>query len=183
MSKSFLSKIALIAVFIITSCNDTKETSNQSNREVVSNSSNKEVTLILEFKNKVNDVFRVYYSDDPTLEITGENVLNKYVFTRGNDFQTVLFKFPRGEKPYKLRLDLGVNQSSTEITIKNISIKYGDNIINGDDGLFLNYWGANQSLQWDNTNYFYNIVPFENNKTPMLISNEELNKAILELYQ
>lgn len=183
MSKFFFLKIAFLAVFIFTGCDNTKEANNQSESEVVSNSLTKDVTLILEFKNKVNDIFRVYYSDDPSLEITGENVLNKHVFTNGNEFQKVEFKFPLGEKPYKLRLDLGVNQASTEITIKNISVKYGDKIIDGNDGLFLNYWGANQSLSWDATNYFYNVVPVDGMKSPMLISNPDLNNELLNLYK
>ncbi|MEZ4786916.1 MAG: hypothetical protein R2790_03330 [Flavobacterium haoranii] len=180
MSKFFLLKIAVM-VILITGCEKTKESISQSNNE--SNSVAKEVILTLEFKNKVNDIFKVYYSDDPTLEITGENVINKYVFTKGNDFQIVEFKFPIGEKPYKLRLDLGVNQSSTDITIKDITIKYDNKIIDGNDGLFLNYWGANQSLVWNNVDYFYSIVPYNGSKIPTLISNPDLDKELLNLFE
>lgn len=182
MEKIFFRKMLLLAAFlIILSCNST-DNSDEKNLDTKSDIASNEITLIIEFKLNSNDKFNVYYSDEPNLDITGENVLSKYVFTN-NDFQKLTFNFPKGEKPYKIRLDLGNNPKATEITIKNITLKYGDKKIDGNDGLFLKYWFANQSLQWDNTNYFYNIVPFENSKNPMLISNEELNNSILELYK
>jgi hypothetical protein len=180
MSFKNLTYLIITSLFLL-GCSEEKKDSHSedSNKK----SATEEVIMLLEFKNNINDVFKVYYSDDPNLEITGENVISKTVFNRGNDFQTIKFKFPIGEKPYKLRIDLGLNQKSENITIKNISLLYKDKIIDGDDGAFLNYWGQNQSLVWDNENYFYKIIPFEGNKTPILISNQELNNQLLEFYK
>ena len=182
MRNLFLRKSLLLAVvFMVIGCNKNSSTEVEK-KENETNVLSNDVSLKLEFKLNANDQFKVYYSDEPNLDITGENVLSKYVFV-DNSFQELTFNFPKGEKPYKIRIDLGNNPNASQITIKNISLNFGDKMIDGNDGQFLKYWFANQSLQWDNTNHFYNIVPFENNKTPMLISNEELNKAILELYQ
>lgn len=182
MKKIFFRKMLLLTSFFIVFGCGNNNNPDEKIIEAKSDLASNEISLTIEFKLNSNDKFNVYYSDEPNLDITGENVLSKYFFNN-NEFQKLTFNFPKGEKPYKIRLDLGNNPNATQITIKDITLKYGDKSIDGNDGLFLKYWFANQSLQWDNTNYFYNIIPFENSKNPMLISNEELNNAILELYK
>lgn len=140
------------------------------------------VTLIIEAKILHNDKFQIYYTNKPNIELNGENLLNKFVYG-SDEMQTVVFEFPKNEKPYKIRLDLGENEDQTNLTIKNISLRYKDEKINGDEGKFLDYWSANESLFYDSAKFIYNIVPFNNLHDPLLISNINLEKKLLKFKQ
>lgn len=175
------SLILLIAIMtMLSSCNSDKK--NNTNESHNNDKENKELELIVEFKSSVNDRFKVYYTVAPNVEITGEYILTNYTFGSDN-VQKTIFKFPVGALPYKLRLDVGENQSVDKISIKNISIKYKDKYINGDNGNYMPYWSLNESIKYDENNFIYNILPVNGKKGPVLIANVDLEEELLKLYK
>ncbi|WP_438964937.1 hypothetical protein [Flavobacterium sp.] len=153
------------------------------NKEEKNNSTTLEnVELLIEFNYNTPDKFIVYYSTDLNEEIDGSKMIEKKVFG-GNYMQKLNFNFPNGDLPKVIRLDVGKNQKAENIIIKNISIKYNNKIINGDDGLFIANWDCNKSIIFDEENLKYNIVPFEGKKDPVLISNVNLTEELLKLYK
>jgi len=152
-------------------------------KEESSENTTKNVQLILEFKTSVNDKFKIYYSKNPNTEIGGELFIDKYIYG-ANDMQKVIFNFPKGDLPYKIRLDVGTNQKVETITIKNISIVYGDKTLSGDEGEFMKFWSPNECIKFDDVNYIYTLVPSTNGiKTPVFMANIELQKKLRGLFK
>ena len=169
--------LAMIIVLTI-SCgkSDEKESSDKSTN------SKKQFELILEFKTPVNDKFKIFYTVVPNVEITGDHMIEKYIY--GNaEMQKVTFKFPNGDLPHKIRLDVGLNQNVNNITIKNISLLYGDKIINGDEGEYMKYWSPNDCIKYDETNFVYTLIATNGMKTPVFIANVELQKKLRNLFK
>lgn len=161
--------------FLLISCNLTQK----EDAAVEKKSTSDDVTLTLEAKFLLNDKFQIYYTKEPNVELNGDNLLNKYVY--GSDqMQKVVFKFPKGIIPYKIRLDLGENVGQKNISVKNISINYKDNEINGDDGEFMKSWTTNASLVYDNNKFIYNIELINGLHDPLLITNVNLEKKLLK---
>lgn len=152
-------------------------------KEESSENTPKNVQLILEFKTSVNDKFKIYYSKNPNTEIGGELFIDKYIYGT-NDMQKVIFNFPKGDLPYKIRLDVGTNQKVENITIKNISIVYGDKTLSGDEGEFMKFWSPNECIKFDDVNYIYTLIPSTNGiKTPVFMANIELQKKLRGLFK
>lgn len=142
-------------------------------------SSTDEVTLTLEASFLQNDKFQIYYTKEPNVELSGDLVIDKYVY--GNDqMQKIDFKFPKGVIPYKIRLDLGENMEQKNISVKNISIQYKDQVINGDDGQFMKSWTTNESLVYDPFKFIYNIKLINGLHDPLFISSFDIEKKLLK---
>lgn len=173
MNKFLKSSFILLSLIAFSCGSDNKEEKNQEN----SGTESKQVELIVEFKSPVNDRFKVFYTVAPNVEISGEYLINKLTYG-SNDFQEVVFQFPVGAIPYKLRLDVGENQSVENLTIKNISLKYKDKVVDGDNGEFMKMWSPNSSLVYDEQNFVYKIVPVDGKKGPVFIANVDLEKEL-----
>ena len=117
MKKLLFLSLTLV-VLLTVSCGSDKKTEPSTENTTENND---QVTLVLEFKTLVNDKFKIYYSKEPNVEIGGEHFIDKYIYG-DDDMQKTVFKFPKGVFPYKIRLDVGVNQKVENITIKNISV-------------------------------------------------------------
>ncbi|WP_177730883.1 hypothetical protein [Flavobacterium inviolabile] len=172
--KSLIKYFFLLTTLFLVSCGS--ETKKES-ENAVSETKSKQVELTVEFKSPVNDRFKVFYTVVPNVEITGEYMMTKYTYG-SNDMQKIVFTFPVGALPYKLRLDVGENQSVDNITIKNISLDYKDIHIDGDNGEFMNQWSPNESLKYDDQNFVYNLIPVNGKKGPVFIANIELEKKL-----
>ncbi|HRB72364.1 MAG: hypothetical protein E2604_01685 [Flavobacterium sp.] len=172
--RSLMKSIFLVAALSLVSCNsETKKDSKTETTEAKSD----QVELTVEFKSPLNDRFKVFYTVAPNVEITGEHMMTH--FTYGSDeMQKIVFKFPAGVLPYKLRLDVGENQSATNLTIKNVSLDYKDIHIDGDNGEFMNLWSPNGSIKFDEQNFVFNLIPINGKKEPVFIANIELEKKL-----
>jgi len=178
MKKTAFLALALIAL-LISSCGSKEK--DQSEENSSDNGNGKIAELIVEFKSTSNDKFKVYYSKDANSEIGGELFIDKYTYG-SNEMQKVVFKFPEGEYPYKIRLDVGVNQKVENLTIKNITFKYGDKTIEGDEGEFMKYWSPNECIKFDEVNFVYNLVPSANGiKSPVFMANIDFQKKLRSL--
>lgn len=172
--KSLIKSLFLLTTLFLVSCGSETKKNNESE---VSEAKNDQVELTVEFKSPVNDRFKVFYTIVPNVEITGEHMMTKYTYG-SDEMQKIVFTFPTGALPYKLRLDVGENQSVNNITIKNVSLDYKDIHIDGDNGEFMNQWSPNESLKFDDQNFVYNLIPVNGKKEPVFIANIELEKKL-----
>ncbi|MBL7867728.1 MAG: hypothetical protein JNM71_06885 [Flavobacterium lindanitolerans] len=170
----FLKSSFILLSLIAFSCNSD---SKKGKEPEASKTESDQVELIVEFKSPVNDKFNVFYTVAPNVEITGEHLMSRMTYG-DNTFQKVVFKFPDSVVPYKIRLDVGGNQSVENLTIKNISLKYKDKVIDGDNGEFMKLWSPNSSLVYDEQNYVYKIVAVNGLKSPVFMANVELEKRL-----
>lgn len=138
--------------------------------------------LIVEMIYPYADKFLVFYTTDINADIDGSKVIEKMVFGTQN-MQKIVFKFPKGDFPQLIRLDVGKNQNAQNITIKNISIKYGDKIIDGDDGVFMLNWSPNNCLSFNKETLSYNIIPNNGVKDPVFMSNTVIQEELLKMFQ
>jgi hypothetical protein len=165
----------LLPFMMLLSCNSAQKddvaAENQSNAD--------EVTLTLEAAFLHNDKFQIYYTNEPNVELSGENLIDKYVYGNGQ-MQKIDFKFPKGVIPYKIRLDLGENTEQKSISVKNISIHYKDHVINGDDGDFMKSWTTNEALVYDTNKFIYNIELINGLHDPLFITSIDLEKKLLK---
>ncbi|WP_438964938.1 hypothetical protein [Flavobacterium sp.] len=140
---------------------------------------NNKFQLEIEYLNKYNDKVRIYYTKVPGKEIDGSNYIDLYVYGKPN-YQKLTINFPEFITPYNIRLDISENQKIEKLSIKNISLKYGNSLIDGDNGLYMNYWSLNESIIYNNENYYHDVIvsPVVGKKIPILISNIILNEKI-----
>ena len=166
----------LLPLIMLLSCNSAQKDEVTLEKQ----SSTDEVTLTLEASFLQNDKFQIYYTKEPNVELSGDLVIDKYVY--GNDqMQKIDFKFPKGDIPYKIRLDLGENMEQKNISVKNISIQYMDQVINGDDGQFMKSWTTNESLVYDPSRFIYNIKLINGLHDPLFITSVDMEKKLLKL--
>ena len=166
----------LVVFAVIVSCGSDKE-------EVQKKAKSPQdiVQLIVEFKSLFNDKFEVYYTVEQGEMIKGDYRLESYVYG-SNEMQKIVFDFPTGELPYKIRLDVGENQSVNQMTIKNISVKYKDKLIDGDYGKFMVYYNLYESIKYNKETFMYEFVSINGKKDPFLFSNEYMDTNLLDLY-
>lgn len=138
---------------------------------------NKKFQLEIEYLNPVNDKIKIYYTTIPGKEIDGSNFIDYYTYGKPN-YQKILIDFPEKVTPYLIRLDISENQELNHLSIKNISLKYGERKINGDNGLYMNYWSPNESLKYNNYKYDIIVSPNTNKKSPLFISNVHFTEEI-----
>ncbi|WP_309640590.1 hypothetical protein [Flavobacterium sp.] len=177
MKKLLLLSLTLV-VLLTVSCGSDKK--NEPAAAENSTENNDQVALVLEFKTLVNDKFKIYYSKEPNVEIGGEHFIDKYIYG-DDDMQKTVFKFPKGVFPYKIRLDVGMNQKVENITIKNISVTYKDKVLDGDEGEYKKFWSPNECLKFNETNFVYDLVPSNGLKSPVFMANVEFQKKLIAL--
>lgn len=179
LPKKFMKNITFFSVLLpfimLLSCNSAQKDDAALEKE----SSADEVTLTLEAAFLQNDKFQIYYTKEPNVELNGEHFIDKYVYGK-DQMQKIDFKFPKGVIPYKIRLDLGENMEQKNISVKNISINYKDQVINGDDGEFMKSWTTNGSLVYDPSKFIYNIELINGLHDPLFISSVDVEKKLLK---
>lgn len=174
MKKALCHGLIIISLLFI-SCDSNKkeETSEETTKKDL-------VELILEINSPLNDKFKIYYTKEANSEITGEHFIEKR-FYGSSEMQKVVFQFPNGDMPHKIRLDVGVNQKAENITIKNISVAYKDKLINGNEGEFMKFWSTNECLKFNENDQNYTVIPANGQKTPIFIANVELEKELKKI--
>ncbi len=171
--------ILIVSLFILTNTSCNKEKVNDS---TLGNSKDEVVELTVEFISPVNDKFLLFYTVNPDAVLTDKYALKNYTYG-SPEMQKTVFKFPPGALPYKIRLDVGENQSVESLIIKNISIKYKNKVIDGDYGNFMKYWGSNESIKFNEETLRFDIIQINGIKDPLFISNPDLDRELKNLYQ
>lgn len=88
--------------------------------------------------------------------------------------QRLTFNIPDGEKAENLSICVSKNKEQAYITIKNVTIKNGENLIlNGDNGKFNEYFATDPSFSWDAKNSRFNLN-HTNKYPPSIVGNDKL---------
>lgn len=134
--------------------------------------------VIINVKVLEDDKFQLFYVDDSS---EGKYNINKRTVTYvngKNEFQSVEFKLPANVLPRKFRIDVGENNYETAIDIKEIEIKFNNNLIKINDKVLERFFQPNQYLKKLKNNYMRIKIdgrydPFIDS-TPLLIKKIEL---------
>ena len=129
-----------------------------------------------------DDTFQLYYMEDDSKPYDEKNSI--YVDVKGSTSpQDIIFRLPKDELPYFLRLDFGINKNQSEITVKNFKIDYFDKTLEFKDGLFFNYFVVNEDTMKKDT-LKSSVIPFvlkDGGYDPMSYSELGLEKEIQKL--
>lgn len=101
------------------------------------------------------------------------NSISKPIYA-SNQMQKMVFDLPKNITPENFRIDFGFNSTQTNITIKNITIKYKNQIIDGDLGNFSKYFTSNPFISWDPDYFGYKLNKINDEYDPFMIGNDLL---------
>ena len=132
----------------------------------------------LDVKVEHDDKFQLFYIND---SLEGGYSINKRLvnsFKGSNDFQPINFKLPSGVLPYKFRIDVGEKGIETLISIRNITLKLNNNVIQINDSAIERFFKPNIYLDKSGNDFIRKKVegrcdPFFVS-TPLLIKKMEL---------
>ena len=160
--------LPLVILFILGACQNLKTTDN----EVIKDNYSVEIEGVFH----KNDKIELYYLADGK-DWNNENFISKAIYA-SNKMQNIVLDLPAGVIPENFRIDLGVNPSQANITIKNISIKYKNKIINGENEQFLELFTPNEFVKWDMNYYGYKLSSVNGAYDPYLMGNDLLKDKI-----
>lgn len=139
------------------------------------------VEVIVEGIFKENDKISVFY--DQNLEkgnFSSDKKVEKMVY--GSPvLQKFVFQIPDDEEPSGIKIDLGVNPNQKEITLKNISVSYQNDTINGDNGAYLNLFKFKNQLTYDEKRFVFTIQGQEENYNPYLSGMGDFREKLSKL--
>jgi hypothetical protein len=168
-AKQNLKKLTVILLLIFMSCdNKSKEDKEVENQEGYS--------LKIEGLFLKNDKIQVYYLVGE--EWKEENSILFPVYSNPS-LQTLDIKLPPKLVPNNIRIDISSNKTQQNITLKNISVfKGNDVIIYGDNELFSNYFVLNEYITWDNDYFGYKVQEVNGIYDPYFIGNDTFIKNL-----
>lgn len=154
----------LLLFFILISCkNDVvKEEQNTSIKDNFS--------VVIEGVFEKNDKLQVFYLIDGQ-EWSEENSVAQAIYA-SKDMQKIELDFPKNIKLKNVRVDLGFNPTQSYVTIKNISLKYKDEIIDGDLEGYILYFTPNEYVVWDPNYFGYKLNTIDGKYDPFMLGNE-----------
>lgn len=119
-----------------------------------------------------NDKLQVFYLIDGDVWKDDHSV-SQPVYA-SDEMQKVVVNFPDKVVPQNIRVDLGFNPTQTNVTVKNISIKYKSKVIDGDFDKFTKYFYHNEFVEWDPNYFGYRLFSVNDKYDPFLMGNDEL---------
>lgn len=93
--------------------------------------------------------------------------------------QKIIFDFPEGENPENFNITVSTNKEQPFVTISNVTIKIGDNTIDGTNYKYSDYFATDTSFSWDLENSRYNLT-HTNKYPPVLVGNEKLESFVVQ---
>lgn len=129
------------------------------------------VTVTIETVFGKNDYLKISYLKNGTW--SDDNTLSKPIYA-SNQMQKIEFDLPKGIKPENIRFNVGYNPTQNYVTIKNITIKYKSQIIDGDMGKYSKYFSTNGFIFWDSDYVGYKLAKINNQYDPTLTGNDLL---------
>lgn len=154
---------ALILFFTLNSCkNDVVKEEQTSSKDNFS--------VVIEGVFEKNDKLQVFYLLDGK-EWSEENSVSQAIYA-SKDMQKIELDFPKNVKIKNVRVDLGFNPTQSYVTIKNISVKYKDEIIDGDLEGYILYFTPNEFVTWDPNYFGYKLSTLNDNYDPFMMGNE-----------
>ncbi|WP_338841661.1 hypothetical protein [Flavobacterium ginsenosidimutans] len=141
----------------------------------------KNFSVIIEGVFEKNDKLQVFYliSGDVWKD---DNSVSIPVYA-SKEMQKIVVDFPEKVVPENIRVDLGFNPTQTNVTIKNISVKYKSKIINGDLEKYTKYFYPNEFVTWDPSYFGYKLNVINDKYDPFLMGNDELAIQLVKITQ
>lgn len=139
------------------------------------------VEVIVEGVFKENDKISVFY--DQNLEkgnFSSDKKVEKMVY--GSPvLQKFVFQVPEGEEPNGMLINFGINPNQKEITIKNISVAFQNDTINGDNGKFVDLFKYKNQLTYDENRFVFTIQGQEGAYNPYLSGMGDFREKLSKL--
>ena len=144
------------------------------------NTINDYITITICAKVLENDVFEIFFSEDPKKSYVPENKVKTIVKGR-KEFQEIKFKFPSRVYPMKFRIDIGLNGYESIVEISEIKISTGRNTIIFSEEKIDKYFRANNYVNHIPNTKKFNRVIRNGVYDPFLLS-IDLSKEIVDLF-
>lgn len=129
-----------------------------------------------------NDTIQLFYITETDNSHT-ESLSIKQSVEGKDELQTLRYKLPIGVKPKNIRIDLGERSNYHDsIKIKNISFRYRDLILDGNNGKYKNWFDFNQNIYWETDTLTYKLKVVDNFYDPVLNGNKVLNSKLVKLF-
>ncbi len=139
------------------------------------------IQVIVELKVQNNDIIQLFWAADAPDAYNGDNSISYNIYGSPN-LQTITFDLPKNAKPKNLRLDIGGrNPNQAPISIKNISVKYKDASIDGDNGKYEKMWNTNACMKYNFETIEYNLTNDNGTFDPIMNGNEQFKKDLAKL--
>lgn len=170
-----MKKLILIFVSIITlvSCGSDKK---KEESETIEKKPSLKYSLEMDLIYEKDDSLSVVYQLDNVMQY--EKAIDYKI--KGSALpQKITIDFPEGENPENLNIIVSTNKEQSHITINNVSIKIGDNVIDGSNYKYSDYFLTDPSFSWDLEKSRYNLV-HTNEYPPALVGNEKLLSLMLQ---
>ncbi len=161
---------ALVAALLLSSCKEEKKVKEEHHFSV-------EIEGVFH----KNDKLQVFYLIEGDVWKDDHSV-SQPVYA-SDDMQKITLNFPNKVVPENIRVDLGFNPTQSNVTIKNISIRYKSKVINGDFEKFTKYFYPNEFVAWDPEYFGYKLFSVNNKYDPFLMGNDELAIQLAKIIQ
>lgn len=119
-----------------------------------------------------NDKIEIYYLVEGK-DWNNDNSVSQAIYA-SNKMQKIVLDLPKDVNPKNFRIDLGVNPSQGYVTIKNISIKYKDKILDGSNENFIDWFTPNEFVSWDMNYYGFKLSSVNGSYDPYLMGTDLL---------
>lgn len=144
MKNNFYLIFAFVAL-IVTSCKNNQEKSNQS--EVSKAVTKENFSVDLEVVAPKADNFAIYYTEDGTINFTGDKAVWRGVITQPLNSQIVTIDFPKNVVPTHVRFDLGNNKEQDDIVLSSFKLNYYEKSFQAKGSDFFKYFIPNDSIK------------------------------------
>lgn len=170
-------KLKIISIILLMSLGACKNVENKEELFIKDN-----VSIVVEGVFTKNDKLQFFYLVEGK-EWNEENSVSQNIYA-SNEMQKIELDIPKEVIPINLRVDIGFNSTQSMATIKNISVKYKNETINGDFGNFTDYFYPNEFISWDENYFGYKLNVVNGKYDPFFLGNDLLIdtlKSILEV--
>jgi hypothetical protein len=137
--------IALTTFSFLVSCKNEKEAEKIEN-ETVKVKKNEYFTVEMDVIASKEDNFSVYYTEDGTINFTGERAVWSGVLAQEAS-QKITFKLPEEVIPTHIRFDLGLNKEQGDIIIEKFKFDFYGNSFEAKGSEFLKYFITNDQVK------------------------------------
>lgn len=135
--------IALITFSFLISCKNEKEVEKT---EVVKEKKNEFFSVEMNVICSKQDNFAVYYTEDGTINFTGEKAIWSGVLAQEGS-QKITFNFPEEVIPTHIRFDFGLNKEQGDIVVEKFKLDFYGNSFEAKGSDFLKYFIQNELVK------------------------------------
>ncbi len=142
-TKNFI--IAAVISIVFVSCKNNQETEKKEETPKVAVKENFSVDFEV-IAPKADD-FAVYYTEDGTINFSGENALWRGVLAQPNKVQTVTVDFPKDIVPTNIRFDFGNSKQQDDLILQKFKLSYYGKNFEAQGSDFFKYFAQNDSIK------------------------------------